>query len=48
MHDFAVQADTNRNLVPELLVIGENRRGIVKALARDAETGEELFRTTVP
>jgi hypothetical protein len=46
--DFAVMDDTSGNQVPELLVVGENRRGIVKALARDAETGEELFRTNVP
>jgi hypothetical protein len=46
--DFAVMDDTSGNQVPELLVVGENRRGIVKALARDAETGEELFRINVP
>jgi hypothetical protein len=47
-HDFTVMDDTSGNLVPELLVVGENQRGLTKAMARDAETGEELFRTNVP
>jgi hypothetical protein len=47
-HDFAVMDDTSGNGVPELLVVGENHRGLIKAMARDAETGEELFRINVP
>jgi hypothetical protein len=47
-HDFTVMDDTSGNLVPELLVVGENQRGLTKAMARDAETGEELFRTNIP
>jgi hypothetical protein len=47
-HDFAVMDDTSGNGVPELLVVGENHRGLIKAMARDAETGEELFRANVP
>jgi tryptophan synthase alpha chain len=35
-------------IVPDLLVVGENQQGLVKAILRDAETGEELFRTNIP
>lgn len=47
-HDFAVMDDANGNLVPELLVVGANQQGIGKAIARDAETGDELFRISAP
>ncbi len=47
-HDFEVMDDTSGNFVPELLVVGENQEGLVKAILRDAETGEELFRTRLP
>jgi hypothetical protein len=47
-HDFTAIDDSDGNGIPELLLVGENRKGQIKAVARDAATGNEVFRTNVP